>query len=569
MLKNEEWQAISGTHGVEIYPFIIKPSIDSSNAFLISTDNYIILIDTGALSAQMERIKSEIKQLLWQKARPVLIFLTHCHADHCLQAFNNTDLSKITEVRVAIQENGVQPLEEKDERRTIADIERKVLPDAKIDLKLLSIHDRENPGERILNLGNGIRLETIVEKIDTGNNPDFYRQIIMVAPDVVMEIYPMPGHSPDSICIRIGDILFAGDFFFAINYLIAGSIGWNREQMLESIQQMLWLVRATDLNLFCTGHGNPLSRTKAIENMYSMLEKTSAMTNLSEINCGHMIESSNYAIELLEELNDTMAIIAGRLYRVVYYLDFLGESAQSEKYAEILDLKKIEELLEEYSNFANLFNSGSIAYPTLIMKAAQLTGKIDKIFASDGIDGVIDKCLFQRVQHSYSDFVQITSGMPINCSGEKLDLNRIIEDLLRQITSVPYNDNILEVLNSDEQYIKALVSRIAFQPVFKNVLFDFQPDANLPMVSINKDRFCDALLGVLEEIAAIDIKQIRIVSARANNRAIIRIDNRRGIPGDVLNEKKLQLYQRKFAVQGGTLELEKDQDNIALIINCH
>ncbi|MEN6463493.1 MAG: MBL fold metallo-hydrolase [Syntrophomonas sp.] len=568
MLKNEAWQAISGTHAVEIYPFIIKPSIDSSNAFLISTDNYIILIDTGALSAQMERIKSEIKQLLWQKARPVLIFLTHCHADHCLQAFNNTDLSKITEVRVAIQENGVQPLEEKDERRTIADIERKVLPDAKIDLKLLSRHDRENPGERILNLGNGIRLETIVEKVDTGNNPDFYRQIIMVAPDVVMEIYPMPGHSPDSICIRIGDILFAGDFFFAINYLIAGSIGWNREQMLESIQQMLWLVRATDLNLFCTGHGNPLSRTKAIENMYSMLEKTSAMTNLSEINCGHMIESSNYAIELLEELNDTMAIIAGRLYRVVYYLDFLGESAQSEKYAEILDFKKIEELLEEYSDFASLFNSGSIAYPTLIMKAAQLTGKIDKIFAGD-IDGIIDKCLFQRVQRSYQDFIQITSGMPINYTGEILDLNRIIEDLLQQITSVPYNDNILEVLNSDEQYIKALVSRIAFQPVFKNVLFDFQPYPGQLMVNINKDRFCDALLGILEEIAAIDIKQIRIVSARANNRTIIRIDNHRGIPGDVLSEKKLQLYQRKFAVLGGSLELEKDQDHITLIINCH
>ncbi len=565
-MNNEQWQVIPGTNSVEVYPLIIKPNINSSNAFIISTDENIILVDTGASTEQMGRIKSVIRQLMVTKDRPVIILLTHCHADHCLMAFSDQELSDIVKVRIAIQENGVQPLEAKDERQTLADIQRKVLSNARIDLVLLSRQDKENPGEKMLHLGDGINLLTIIEKIDPGDKSDFYRQIIKIGTDASMEIYPMPGHSPDSICIRIGELLFAGDFFFAINHLIAGAVGWNQKDMMESIRHMRWLAQNTDINLFCTGHGNPLSRGKAMEHMNSMLDKTARMADLSELNCQHMMASSSYALELLEELNDTMAIIAGRLDHLIYYLDYLGELEQSEKYNSILDFNKIDELLAEYHDFANLFEAGNIAYPTLIMKAAQLTGKIEKIFAQDGIDGVMDKCLFRRVQRSFSDFMQITGGMPIDDISEVLDINQLIADLLQQMNSVPYNDNILEVLDNDAQYINDLVSRIAFQPVFREVLIDFQPAFDLPMVEIYKDRFCDALLGILEEITAIDIKEIHIVAVNANDSATLRISSPKGIPEDVLNEKKRQLYQRKFAVLGGELNVERDQDRIAFII---
>lgn len=563
MLKNERWQAVPGISGVEIYPLIIKPNINSSNAFIIATDENILLIDTGASPEQIGQIKTVIRQLLDSQERPVLIFLTHCHADHCWQAFSDPELVQMAKVRIAVQEEGVEPLEEKDARRTLADIQRKVLYDARIDFVLLSGQDKNNPAEKLVNLGDGIKLQTLVEKINTGNDKDLYRQTIKIGPQAALEIYPMPGHSPDSICIRIGELLFAGDFFFAVNFLIAGAVGWSQTDMMDSIRHMLWLAENQTINCFCTGHGLPISRQAAIENMYSMLTKAAELANLNELNCEHMNDTSQYALELLQELNDTLAIIAGRLFYVVYYLDYLDESARSEEYKRVIDFARIDELLEEYDDFAGLFAAGEIAYPTLIMKAAQLTGKIDKIFAHKGADGVIDKYLLRRVQNSFSDFMQIAGGMPIEYISEEIDLNLLLEELLVQITSVPYNDDIIDLLDNEDRYLDALVSRIAFQPVFRQVCFDMQAEPNLPGIKIPKDRFCNTLLGVLEEIAALDIKEICLLSARANMGAIIRISCPKGIPGDVLNEKKLHLYQRKFSELGGDLAVEKDQDGIA------
>jgi len=85
--------------------------------------------------------------------------------------------------------------------------------------------------------------------------------------------------------------------------------------------------------------------------------------------------------------------------------------------------------------------------------------------------------------------------MPIEDIREEVELNQLLKDLLLQINSVPYNDNILDVLENEEMYLHSLIARIAFQPVFREVSFDFQGDNNLPRLEIPKDRYCDALLG--------------------------------------------------------------------------
>ncbi|ATW25244.1 MBL fold metallo-hydrolase [Candidatus Formimonas warabiya] len=566
MLINESWQPVPGTRGTEIYPFIIKPNSHSSNAYLLATDDYIILIDTGTSPEQMERIKTVIRPLMADQERPLLIFLTHCHADHCLLAFSDWELGGIAKVRVAIQEYGAKALEEKDARRTLADILRKELPDARIDLPLLTGQDREKPGKKVVNLGEGIILSTRVEKIDPGDKSDFFKQVIKIGPETSMEIYPMPGHSPDGIALRIGEIVFTGDFFMAVNFLVAGVVGWKQDDMMNSIHHMRWLAENSAISCFCTGHGDPLSRQSAMDNMSKMRTRTAGLTDLSELNWEHMTESSGYALELLEELNDTMAVIAGRLYYLVYYLDYLGESDKSEKVGAALDFDRINDLLDEYSDFAQLFEAGNMASPILILKAAHLTGKIEKIFTQGGTDLMIDRYLFRRVQRSFADFMQICGGMPIHDAREVLDMNQLLQDLLRDINRVPYNDDILEVLDREEQFIDALVLRIAFQPIIKGVTFHFLPDPDLLRVRIDQERFCDALLGILEEIAAIDVKEICIVSGNTDTGPAIRISNPKGIPENVFTKKKLGLYERKFASLGGLLKIEQDQSGIRFVI---
>ncbi len=142
----------------------------------------------------------------------------------------------------------------------------------------------------------------------------------------------------------------------------------------------------------------------------------------------------------------------------------------------------------------------------------------------------------------------------------------MIEDLLEEINGTPHSDDILEVLDSQEQFLDALVTRIAFQPVFKNVRFHFTAGDNLPLIRLQKDRFCDALAGILEEIATVDIKEISLLTARYDEGIVITVSVPGGIPEDVLNEKKLKLYRRKFSILGGGMDVEKDGQGQAFLL---
>ena len=62
LLINQIWQPLPGTRRSEIYPYLRKPDLLSSNSCLIRTPEQIILIDAGALAAQtadLGRIISE------------------------------------------------------------------------------------------------------------------------------------------------------------------------------------------------------------------------------------------------------------------------------------------------------------------------------------------------------------------------------------------------------------------------------------------------------------------------------------------------------------------------------
>ena len=59
----------------------------------------------------------------------------------------------------------------------------------------------------------------------------------------------------------------------------------------------------------------------------------------------------------------------------------------------------------------------------------------------------------------------------------------------------------------------------------------------MPLIRLHKDRFCDALAGILEEIAAVDLKEIFLLTTRYDEGIVITVSVPGGIPEDVLNEK--------------------------------
>jgi hypothetical protein len=81
-----EWVPIPGARNAHLCTFINKPSLVTSNAFVLRTPFEIVVIDPGASEEQKDRINQILTELVSRRPRPVLVLLTHCHHDHSCHA---------------------------------------------------------------------------------------------------------------------------------------------------------------------------------------------------------------------------------------------------------------------------------------------------------------------------------------------------------------------------------------------------------------------------------------------------------------------------------------------------
>ncbi|WP_054848588.1 MBL fold metallo-hydrolase [Methanoculleus chikugoensis] len=208
----------------DLPPFLRKPDVTCSNAYLIRTPGEILLVDTGADPAQMERILELVDDLLREAPRPVLLFLTHCHIDHCFQAVRNRRFRSLPDLSVAAEETGARALEAGDAVRTVAELmggrEIEPLP---VALSLLAARD--------------------CETLETDGGIILHRQQILLRSGDTLTVYHTPGHTPDSICIRLGGCLFIGDLLFSASPPgIAGIAGWDQPALLETVGRARWIL---------------------------------------------------------------------------------------------------------------------------------------------------------------------------------------------------------------------------------------------------------------------------------------------------------------------------------------
>src|SRR5262245_48787448 len=80
------WQKVLGTPSVEIFPIIPKANCVSSNCYIFSAPDALVVVDPGASPEQTKQISQILTEALAISPRPVLVFLTHCHQDHSQEA---------------------------------------------------------------------------------------------------------------------------------------------------------------------------------------------------------------------------------------------------------------------------------------------------------------------------------------------------------------------------------------------------------------------------------------------------------------------------------------------------
>ncbi|WP_164913602.1 MBL fold metallo-hydrolase [Methanoculleus taiwanensis] len=557
MLENQRWQPIPGSLGAEIYPLTRKPDVCCSNAYIIRTASEILLVDTGADPVQMAEIVATVRVEVAARPRPVILLLTHCHLDHCLALIRDTELCSIAPLLVAAHEEGALALERGDTVRTLAEMFHwEILPRA-VEIHLLAASDRTVGGRRTI--APGISLST--ETVPIGGGISLDRQTLTLESGELLEVYHTPGHTPDSICIGIGEFLFTSDLLFSTGPGIAGCAGWDPAGLAASIERLCWLLENRAVTLCCSGHGRAVAPATVIRLCENLRREAAGMADIGAFTPGRLRASREHAIDLLGEAGRLFSVIAGRLYLLAYTLEELGEEEEAQKYQNLIEADRIDEFLTDFNEFVTEFAEGSKIELQLVLKAVQITQRIGGLFAQDRLDHIVDASLLRRTERLLSDFMNTVFGYGTDESPGRVALNPLLEELVVHLCRPPVPDEaFIEAADDEAAYREALVSRLAYLPLFEDVRLELALYEPLPPVLVEPERFFDTVAALLEHLASGGVRDIRVATWPDDTGVRLGIAYAGCRLPAPETEGAIRLFRRGFTLCGASLACREGED---------
>jgi glyoxylase-like metal-dependent hydrolase (beta-lactamase superfamily II) len=543
-LENIKWQPVPGLEGGDIYPFIRKPDIMSCNSYLIRTVSDLVIIDPGADADQMASILQLVREGS-QGGREAIFYLTHCHVDHSFQIMSAYRDSGQGPVKLVVQQAGAQALQGLDEDLTQARIMGWTFPPSSLEVHyapLLLGGESDLIGE--------MSLGTKMEVIETEGGLTVERQVISLG-NGTMEVFHTPGHSPDSVCYLVGDLLFTGDLLFAADPGIAGQVGWNRDHLVTSIKNVLWLLKTRNITLCCPGHGRPVDRAAAQAVLEGMLLRVGELGAIQTYDLDRVRFTSDYALDILLEANEAFSILAGRLYYLSYYLEELEESEEARRCMECIQADRIDELLASFHRFVEEFREGRKVQIQIVLKAIQTIQSIERLFSGTHLEELMDASILRRTSRLLGDFTNAIKGLEFSIEMAPERLDELVEGTIVSMASPPPSeDEILDALGDDRAYLAALARRIAHLPIYDEMVFDVQRAGEDAPIMVDRDRFIDALCGLLEEFVGVEVRQITLTVRGGSRPALI-------VTGDtgekILGPERERAHRRRFELAGAEM----------------
>ena len=247
-----QWEMLPGALDTAMLAFARRPGVLRCNTYLLRTPEYVLVIDPGADQAQALAAADTARALTRELPRQAALCLTHCHLDHC--AATGAFLDALPEATVVCHSAGAEALRRGDADLTLAALTALAIP-ALGDIHALFA----GPGPA-----------GVSRAMDT---PDggLRSLSIPIGPRDALQVYHTPGHSPDSVCYRVGGALFAGDLPFATGPGLVALPGWNGVQLAASLGKILWLLDHCNVTTVLPGHGRALARGEARRVMADML----------------------------------------------------------------------------------------------------------------------------------------------------------------------------------------------------------------------------------------------------------------------------------------------------------
>jgi glyoxylase-like metal-dependent hydrolase (beta-lactamase superfamily II) len=566
-IENQVWQKVPGTPSVEIFPIIPKANCVSSNCYIFSAPDALLVIDPGASAEQTRQISCVINDALAVSRRPVLVFLTHCHQDHSQEA--RLDLPAGVEVKRFGHQAGVEAITRRDRNLTTAYLYpwHPEICSAPFDGVLFASKQVSEP--TAFEFAGGRRLELYTEPLAMPNGAALQRQWLSLGAGNRLEIYHTPGHSACSISLRVGALLMLGDLPFAANPGVCGLDGWNHADLLQTLCKIDSILDSPDIAVCCPGHGYCVSAQSMREKLRLMATEASTLTDVPLMDAERITGLKIYTDELLEETAALLTVFSGRLYTVSYYLAILEEedSAASRLLAS-LDIDGIDRILSEFRRIADAFNTSVMPEWTVVLKGVQVARSLQRALAAEHVRQVFDVSLVERAERRLDDFLSLVRGLQFLQTERPGAVNEIIAELVKrtQENARLEPDDLMEPLNDDQTFLQALTRRLAAYTPLGHVEFEFTPAAQQTNANIGAERLGDILTSVMEGMAGMGVKHIRVATAVAAGEVKIRLASPEQMDPAGFGKRRRDLYNRTLGWLGGSLECIRRDDTAEFVI---
>lgn len=505
----KKWIAIPEAENSSLFAIIDKPSIRTSNVYLIHTPSCFLIIDSGSDADHLALARQAASQIAGSSTLPALVLLTHCHYDHCGHLTDgHKDMLRQGPQASAIHWQGAEHLAHADAKATIAEIGEVEIKPYYADVRLFS----PNAGEQSFFLGDGefsLRQETwSIPGAEPGS-----LQILRLPHGQEVTLYSTPGHSPDSCCVEIGDLLFIGDIPVATAPFTAGIHGWQAERFTHSLAGLTDLINSGQVSHCLPGHGGAMSAEKALMVFGKLAKQCRNLSSLELCDSGRIDYFSDYGGALLEKINEKFDMVAYRLERLSQKLDELEESGAAEKCRQMLDQASARQFLEQYELMRVAYRSGRHSKAEISMSAFRTVTSLGRLIDFERLAQVVNPFILGRLELLLADFARAAQGLRFSEAAQTADLNaealRVIRLSLDPFGAQPANPE--DIPHGEEEFRDYLIKRIAQVPVFANteVVCDID-EANQITAPLILPRFDHCLDMLLVRMAQNEARRISL-----------------------------------------------------------
>lgn len=329
-----------------------------------------------------------------------------------------------------------------------------------------------------------------------------------------------------------------------------------------------WLLEQPDISACCPGHGYCVPAESMREKLRLMEGEARNLTNVQLLDAERIGALKSYVDELLAETAALFTILSGRLYTVSYYLSVLHEDTAASGVLQTLDIDQIDRILSEFRRFVESFNASAVPELTVVLKGVQVARSLQQLLSEEHVKQVFDLSMAGRAQRRLEDFLSVVRGLHFLQAETPGAVNPLIARLLARVKSAAVMESIdlMEAVDDDQSFLQALTRRLAAHSPLRDVEFEFFPDPQATQANVGAERLDDILTDLIEGMAGIGVKHVRIVTEVSPGLMAIHLSSREPINPAAFGKRRLNLYDRTLGWLGGGLESSQHEGSAEFII---